>query len=720
MLAGGGHTHALVLKRWAMKPHLKPKCLITLVNRDSSTIYSGMFPGLISGDYQLDEVSIDLRRLTDKAGVSLVVGEIHSLDIYENRLFLHNRASIGFSRLSLDVGSETLVDEDTSYLKDRSDVFPIRPFEKSLECIKELDVESQNESTKPFTVIGSGLAALEIVFALRKRWPARELRLQAFSRKLNWRFKKAINLAKIDIISPKSLVDGPAVICTGNEAPKWLKNSGLKVNNAGRIITLPTLEIPGRPDIFAVGDCGVLAKNSRPPSGVWAVRAAKPLAKNLERSLSGKSLLAWRPQSIALKLVGGISKSNMSIAWSLWGFVVIGPNRLIWKLKQSIDRGFVKGFEELSMVEYEEKIIACRGCASKVAAQPLKSALKSAELDNLINYPEDAALVASSLDKGLWLQSVDGFPALSNDPWLNARLTTLHACSDLWARGASVTSAQAVITLPTIHQKLQQELLIQCLSGIKSALMPQGAELIGGHTYESRTELSGNISMDIEISLSINGLVVPNIRPWSKGGLQIGDEILISRGIGTGVIFSAAMKGAVPAKHVDAALFQLSQSQHVFVEGLRKQSLETNDSFLIHACTDITGFGLLGHLGEMIQATNIKRLKASLPLVKINLFANSIPVLDGVKNLFKLGYESTLAPSNRCFLELLNLKNKTVPFIELIMEDISSEMQEVHLIKELLVDPQTCGPLVISCESKIANSLIDNYYWHRIGFVDTL
>ena len=88
VLAGGGHTHALLLQRWAMYPHLRPKCLITLVNRDSTTIYSGMFPGLISGQYQLDEISIDLRSLTNRASVSFIIGEINCLDLSDNRLFL--------------------------------------------------------------------------------------------------------------------------------------------------------------------------------------------------------------------------------------------------------------------------------------------------------------------------------------------------------------------------------------------------------------------------------------------------------------------------------------------------------------------------------------------------------------------------------------------------------------------------------------------------------
>ena len=111
------------------------------------------------------------------------------------------------------------------------------------------------------------------------------------------------------------------------------------------------------------------------------------------------------------------------------------------------------------MHEQIDKQISCRGCAAKVAAEPLNSALRSAQLGDLSDFPQDAACVQSFIDKGIWLQSVDGFPALVSDPWLNARITTLHACSDLWARGVPVSSAQAVITLPAIHENLQAEML---------------------------------------------------------------------------------------------------------------------------------------------------------------------------------------------------------------------------------------------------------------------
>ena len=94
ILAGGGHSHALVLLHWAMHPQRRPAGLITLINRHSTSLYSGMVPGLIAAEYLLDEISIDLRRLADRAGVALVIAEIEGVDLAQKKLLLRDRPGI--------------------------------------------------------------------------------------------------------------------------------------------------------------------------------------------------------------------------------------------------------------------------------------------------------------------------------------------------------------------------------------------------------------------------------------------------------------------------------------------------------------------------------------------------------------------------------------------------------------------------------------------------
>ena len=107
VLAGGGHSHALLLRRWAMHPEKRPDGLVILVSQRSTTLYSGMVPGLIAGRYSLDEVSIDLRRLADQAGVALVIATITGIDLASRQLLLEQRPALRFDRLSLNVGAVT-------------------------------------------------------------------------------------------------------------------------------------------------------------------------------------------------------------------------------------------------------------------------------------------------------------------------------------------------------------------------------------------------------------------------------------------------------------------------------------------------------------------------------------------------------------------------------------------------------------------------------------
>jgi selenide,water dikinase len=280
---------------------------------------------------------------------------------------------------------------------------------------------------------------------------------------------------------------------------------------------------------------------------------------------------------------------------------------------------------------------------------------------------------------------MDGFPALMSDPWLNGRLTALHACSDLWACGASVSSAMATITLPMVSASEQQELLAQTLGGIRSALDEQGAVLIGGHTMESRSAAPVPASLGVQVALTVNGNSTQS--PWLKSGLQAGDALLISRPLGTGVLFAGGMSGATKAADLDTALQTMACSQHTLLEQI--EPIREG----IHACTDITGFGLLGHLGEMLLNS---------PELMVQLDGSAIPAYPGALELFERGVSSTLAPSNRAAWRWLE-------------SPVQLQRPPSAALLELLVDPQTCGPLLLTCTSEAAAQLTRNGPWLQIG-----
>ena len=660
VLAGGGHSHALLLKRWAMQPNRRPQHSIVLVNRTSTALYSGMVPGLIAGIYKRNELAIDLRQLCERAGVAFIEAEITGVNPHQKWLSLESRPSLHFDLLSLDVGAVS---------RPSSSGIPIKPLERALSF---LDSEDPGDA-EPLRIIGAGSAGLEVALALRQRWPQRVLLLQHRRGQLDEATACLLQAARIHPIEEGSAATGATLLCTGSRGPNWLADGGLPIDRDGRVRTDRYLRVEGYPSLFASGDCAVISAAPRAASGVWAVRAARPLAINLEATCNGTPLQPWRPQRQALQLIGTLQGT----AWARWGNWRLGPSSLLWRLKQRIDHAFMAGFQPPAAMAHADPM-ACRGCAAKLPAQPLAAALQQVGLGG---PPEDAAVLGGT---PVQMQSVDGFPALLSDPWLNGRLTALHACSDLWACGASVTSAMAAVTLPMVPEKEQQELLVQTLAGIRSALDEQGAALIGGHTMESRSAPTHPTSLGVQAILTINGSTPC---PWGKSGLQPGDALLLSRPLGSGVLFAGAMAGTAAAPDLDRALATMAQSQHTLLEELEPVRSA------IHACTDITGFGLLGHLGEMLSPQT---------KLTVQLDGDSIPSYGGALNLLERGVSSSLAPSNRTAWRWLD-------------GPIQLQRSPSSALLELLVDPQTCGPLLLACQSDAASTLTATGRWTQIG-----
>ena len=709
-----------------MRPKQRPTGFITLVNRTSTTLYSGMVPGLIAGIYSRDQVAIDLRSLAADAGVAFIEAEIKGLDLINQTLLLEGRLPLPFTTLSLDVGAVSRpLTPDKSLLP--GSLVPIKPLEPAL---KYLESEDEN-AHETFYVVGSGLAGVEVALALRQRWPKRPIHLLARQGRLNQRLDKGLRAAGVLVVNKSAGVPrttttvvstiSTGIICSGSRAPTWLADSGLPCcPQSGRVRTNNQLRVIEHPEIFASGDCALIDTYPRPPSGVWAVKAANTLARNLKAACEGQVVRRWRPQRRAIQLVGGFRQGRPT-AWVLWGSITLGPHPQLWRWKQRIDRRFIQRLQPFAMVKAKGLAqgdrMLCRGCAAKLPATTLEAALATAGVGGLATVPEDAVVVSTEKQgKGEpLLQSLDGFPALVSDPWLNGRLTALHSCSDLWACGALVQSAQAVVTLPLAPSKIQQDLLAQTIAGIRSALDPQQAVLIGGHTLEARNPAPSPCSLGLELVLSVQGS--PRRSLWPKRGVRAGDQLLLSRPLGTGVLFAASMAGATRPEDLDTTLAQMQISQHPQVEHLA--ALEKQLPGQLHAATDITGFGLLGHLGEMLgdAADNYEPLQ-------VQLDASRIPALPGALELLDAGHASSLAPANRRAWAMLDpQKPSGEPAVVCFNLSEREAIRKRHLtMLELLIDPQTCGPLMISVTPTFAEILMSQpgHSWHAIGFIKQL
>ena len=661
VLAGGGHSHALLLLRWIMRPRLRPAtAAVVLVNRASTALYSGMLPGLVAALYSRDDCAIDLRDLCRRAGVSFIQAEIIGVDPGRRLLQLQGRPALRFDRLSLDVGCQTrwsLGDGAPAPMPQM--VKPLEPF------LAWLDRRLQPGQHEELPIRGGGAAGVELALALRARGLRPSLLLHSRGLRLgsagaNRAAARLLAAADIPLLRDAPVQATAELACTGSEAPAWLAASGLPVDPlSGRVLTEASLAVQGLPHLFACGDCAVIAADPRPPAGVWAVRAAPVLAENLRRSLlePQRPLLNWRPQRWALQLLGdgGCTGGGRPRALALFGPWSLGPSRWLWHWKDRIDRRFMARFQPAPMAAADA--MACRGCAAKLAAAPLEAALARLQSNGRCPPPEDAARLDLNRAGELLLQSVDGFPALLADPWLNGRLTTLHACSDLWACGARLHSLQALVTLPEAAPTLQEEWLLHTLAGVRSVLDPLGVPLIGGHTLEARD------GAGLALALTVNGVVPPRCY-WPKGPLRSGQVLLLSRPLGSGVLFAAAMAGQAKPAWIDTALEILQQSQAPLVELLAAHGCQ--------ACTDVTGFGLLGHLSEM-------RAEGQ----RLELDPEAIPAFPGALALLERGVASTLAPANaRALVDL-------EPGGGVQLRSAASAAQQ-----QLWIDPQTCGPLV--------------------------
>ncbi|MEY3761234.1 MAG: selenide, water dikinase SelD, partial [Pseudomonadota bacterium] len=225
--------------------------------------------------------------------------------------------------------------------------------------------------------------------------------------------------------------------------------------------------------------------------------------------------------------------------------------------------------------------------------------------------------------------------------------------SDVYAMGGVAKTAQVGLTLCAAAEKIYREDIFQVMSGVLDILTKNAASLVGGHTGEGA---------ELAIAIAVQGEVAPT-QVLRKQLTQPGNQLILTKPIGTGVIFAANMFAQANGKWVDEAISSMLQSN--------KTALETIRSFAVSGCTDITGFGLLGHAVEMLG-------KSSDNSLGIKIDYKAIPLFDGVNQLFEKGYFASIAGKN--YQSLLSV--------------LSTEVNIQNF--PALFDPQTSGGLLFS------------------------
>ena len=257
--------------------------------------------------------------------------------------------------------------------------------------------------------------------------------------------------------------------------------------------------------------------------------------------------------------------------------------------------------------------------------------------------------------------SVDGFRAMVDDPYLLGRICAHHSLNDLFAMGARPTAALALATLPLMAQQMMEEDLFQLLSGAVEVLNAHGAPLVGGHSAEGA---------ELSIALTVTG--TPGEVTLTKAGGQAGDVVLLTKPIGTGVILAGAMRGIHLAGCVSACLKSMDTSNAPSLSILQRHG--------VTALTDVTGFGLIGHLGEMLRASQCG----------VELRLSDVPVLTGGLALAQQGVRSSIQGANAQALNDFT---------------VSASVEDTDRLN-LLSDPQTSGGLLACIPSGQADACL--------------
>jgi selenide,water dikinase len=305
------------------------------------------------------------------------------------------------------------------------------------------------------------------------------------------------------------------------------------------------------------------------------------------------------------------------------------------------------------------------GCGAKLSKGLLEKVLcglprlESEDLLVGIEYADDAGVIRVS-DEIAIIHTTDFFPPMVDDPYAFGRIAAVNALSDVWAMGGTVLGAMNLVSYPL--KELGGDPLKEILRGGLSALEEAGGVLAGGHTVEGQELLYG---------LAVTGTVHPD-KIWRNQGAVVGDVLVLTKPLGTGVITTAAKAEMVDPGHLSAALRWMATLNRDAANAL----LEVHP----HAVTDVTGFGLAGHVAEMAEASGVA--------VEIDLSA--LPLLPGALEAAATGLVPAGAGKNRTSVEAV-----------LEIEDGADELRV-----DLTLDPQTSGGLLASVSPEHAEAIV--------------
>ena len=677
-----------VLRQLAMRPIAGVR--LTVVVDAPTAVYSGMVPGFVAGQYRQDELEIDVRPLARRAGARVVVAAATGIDATARRIALAGRAPIAYDTASFDVGS-LVAGLDVPGVGEHA--LATRPIGRFVAAIDAL-VERAHAGFR-VAVVGAGAAGVELALALRARLARQDVRvtlvdgaarvLPGAADRFAGRATRAIERSGVALrlgdgvarVEPGSLVlaSGESIAfdalvwAAGAAAVPLFAASALATDERGFVRVRPTLQLESHDALFAAGDCARF-ETALPKAGVYAVRQGPVLHHNLRARIEGRPLRRYRPQRDFLVL---LNLGDGTALGAKWGRAIEGPR--VFAAKDAIDRRFVRRFQVLDAAGAPTRAfppmepaaeMRCGGCAAKVGESVLDRALARlgvAHDERVVMglaAPDDAAAVETSGGERI-VASIDAFRPFADDPWLVGRVAVVNAASDLFAKGATPRFALAQVTIPETDPERAEELLYQVLAGARAALDADGITLVGGHTTEG-----DELAVGFAVFGEAHGTLL------RLGGLSPGDALLVTKPLGTGVLWNADMRGLARGAWIETAVASMLRSNATAAAIAREVGAT--------ACTDVSGFGLAGHLGAMLRASK----------VAARLALDAIPLLPGARELLAAGLRSTAHPANAQARRAIRVDAAVASRPDL----------------DALFDPQTSGGLLFGVAAERADDAI--------------
>ncbi len=276
-----------------------------------------------------------------------------------------------------------------------------------------------------------------------------------------------------------------------------------------------------------------------------------------------------------------------------------------------------------------------------------------------LDRADDAGVYKISDDLAL-IQTVDFFTPIVDDPYWFGQIAAANALSDVYAMGGTPKTALNLVAFPVKDMEL--EVLRQIIQGGLDKLAEAGVVLIGGHSIEDK---------ELKYGLSVTGVIHP-AKVLTKKRLQPGDRLILTKPLGTGIVNTAIKAGMASAALTDKVTRLMA--------ALNRTAADVMSNFDVGACTDVTGFGLLGHLAEMVSGSG----------VSARIISEQVPLISEALEFADMGLIPAGAYKNREFRESMIEFAETVP----------------RSRQDVLVDPQTSGGLLISVKARQAEALL--------------